>query len=52
MQKIIDWFIKTAADLKEFDEHVQNEVQKYSNKQAKKAFIAGAIVGVAVGILL
>lgn len=52
MQKVIDWFIKTATDLKEFDEHVQNEVQKYSNKQAKKAFIAGAVIGIAVGSLL
>lgn len=52
MQKIIDWFVKTTEDLKEFDAHVQKEVQKYSNKQAKKAFIAGAVVGLALGILV
>lgn len=39
MQKIIDFFLKTAEDLKKFDEKMQTEVQKYSNKQARKAAI-------------
>ena len=39
-------------DLKEFDAHVQSEVQKYSNKQARKAFSDGIAVGLAAGLLL
>ncbi len=52
VQKIIDWFVKTTEDLKEFDAHVQSEVQKYSNKQARKAFSVGIAVGLAAGLLL
>lgn len=50
MQKIIDWFTKTIEDLKEFDDKMQSKVQEYSNKQARKAFTAGAIVGLVVGL--
>ena len=52
MQKIIDWFVKTTEDLKEFDAHLQSEVQKYSNKQARKAFGVGALLGIIVGLAL
>ena len=52
MDKIIGWFAKTTEDLKEFDAHLQSEVQKYSNKQAKKAFGVGALVGIIVGLAL
>lgn len=51
MQKIIDWLVKTTEDLKAFDEHLRAEVQKYSNKQAKKVFIVGAVCGLAIGLL-
>ena len=50
MKKIIDWFTKTIEDLKEFDNEMQGKVQEYSNKQARKAFTAGAIVGLVVGL--
>ena len=50
MKSIIDWFTKTIEDLKEFDSEVQSKVQEYSNKQARKAFTAGAIVGLIVGL--
>lgn len=49
MQKIIDWFTKTANDLKKFDERMQTEVQKYANKQCRKALVAGAVAGVLIG---
>lgn len=43
---MIDWLIKTTADLEAFDAKVQSKVQQYSNKQARKAFIAGMIASV------
>lgn len=48
IDRMINWLIGAKADLKEFDEHVQSEIMKYSNKQVKKA----ATVCGAVGILL
>ena len=50
MKKIIEWFTKTIEDLKEFDNEMQGKVQEYSNKQARKAFTAGAIVGLVLGL--
>ena len=50
MKKIIEWFTKTIEDLKGFDNEMQGKVQEYSNKQARKAFTAGAIVGLVVGL--
>ena len=50
MKKIIDWFTKTIEDLKEFDNEMQGKVQEYSNKQARKAFVVGASVGLVVGL--
>lgn len=52
-KKMANWFTKTAEDLNKFDSKVQSEVEKYSNKQAKKVaivcsavfFICGIIVG-------
>lgn len=52
-KKMADCFTKTAGDLNRFDSKVQSEVEKYSNKQAKKVaivcsavfFICGIIVG-------
>lgn len=52
MQKIIDWFVKTTEDLKEFDAHMQEEIQRYANKQCKKAFIVGTSIGVVFGFIL
>lgn len=53
LNEIANWFVKTAEDLNKFDLKVQSEVEKYSNKQAKKVaivcsavfFICGIIVG-------
>jgi uncharacterized membrane protein len=50
MKNIIEWFIKTTEDLKGFDAHLQEEMQKYANKQCKKALLAGAIIGMIVSI--
>ena len=50
MQKVIDWITKTIEDLKEFDNEMQGKVQEYSNKQARKAFTVGAVVGLVVGL--
>lgn len=50
MKNIIEWFIKTTEDLKGFDAHLQEEMQKYANKQCEKAFLVGAIIGVVLGI--
>lgn len=50
MKNIIEWFIKTTEDLKGFDAHLQEEMQKYANKQCKKAFLVGTIIGVLLGI--
>lgn len=52
MQKIIDWFVKTTEDLKDFDAHMQEEIQRYANKQCKKAFIVGASIGAILGFIL
>lgn len=52
MQKIIDWFVKTTEDLKDFDTHMQEEIQRYANKQCKKAFIVGTFIGVVFGFIL
>lgn len=57
--KLIEWleqqvgrfanFLSDAKeDLQAFDEHVQDEIIKYSNKQCTKAFIVGAVIGVVV----
>lgn len=35
-------------DLQAFDEHVQDEIIKYRNKQCTKAFLVGLAIGVAV----
>lgn len=50
MQKIIDFFLKTAEDLKSFDDKVQTKVQEYSNKQARKVATVGAVAGLIVGV--
>jgi hypothetical protein len=52
MKNIIEWLIKTTEDLKGFDAHLQEEMQKYANKQCKKAFLAGTIMGVGLGIVI
>lgn len=58
MKNIIEWFIKTTEDLKGFDAHLQEEMQmqeemqKYANKQCKKALLAGAIIGMGLGIVI
>ena len=52
MQKIIDWFVQPTEDLKEFDAHMQEELQRYANKQCKKAFIVGASIGAILGFIL
>lgn len=52
MKNIIEWFIKTTEDLKGFDSHLQEEIQKYANKQCKKAFLTGTIIGVGLGIVI
>ena len=61
--KIIEWFevqvgrftnflSDAKEDLVAFDEHVQNEVIKYRNKQCGKAAIVGAILGVVATVVV
>lgn len=38
-------------DIEAFDEHVQEEIVKYSNKQCGKATIIGCIIGVVVATI-
>lgn len=56
IDKLINWLIGAKADLNEFDEHVQNEIVKYSNKQVKKTAVVcgalGLIIGFAIGKLV
>jgi hypothetical protein len=52
MSKIIEWFVKTTEDLKDFDAHMQDEIQKYANKQCKKAFVIGTLAGTVLGFVL
>lgn len=51
-KKIADCFIKTAEDLNRFDSKVQSEVEKYSNKQAKKVAIVCSAVFFIVGLII
>lgn len=51
-KKIADWFTKTAGDLQKFDGKVQNEIQKYSNKQAKKVAIVCSAVFFVFGLVI
>lgn len=52
MKKIIDWFLKTTEDLKDFDAHMQEEIQRYANKQCQKAFVVGASIGATLVFIL
>ena len=52
MKNIIEWFIKTTEDLKGFDAHLQEEMQKYANKLCKKALLAAAIIGMGLDIVI
>lgn len=38
-------------DVQKFDDHIQAEVEKYSNKQCGKAAIVGFVLGLVVGLL-
>lgn len=52
MDKIISFLFKTAGDLKNFDKKRKEEIQKYANKQCKKAFVVGAAAGALLGFVL
>lgn len=52
MEKIIEWLFKTAKDLQGLDERRKREMQKYANKQCKKAFIVGVVAGALLGFAL
>lgn len=45
--KIIAWLGGAQDALRELDAKAQEEARKYSNRQVKKAAVAGVIVGVA-----
>ena len=51
-KKMANWFTKTAEDLNKFDSKVQSEVEKYSNKQAKKVAIVCSAVFFVLGVLI
>ena len=52
MLKFINWLTKTAEDLKDFDEKVQSEIQKYSNKQVRKVAIVCSAVFFILGFIV
>ena len=52
IDKLINFLVGAKSDLKEFDEHVQNEITKYSNKQIKKTAIVCGTLGLLLGLLI
>ena len=61
--KIIEWleiqvgrftnFLSDAKeDVQKFDDHVQEEIEKYNNKQCGKAAIVGFGIGLLFSVLL
>lgn len=61
--KIIEWleiqvgrftnFLSDAKeDVQKFDDHIQEEIEKYNNKQCGKAAIVGFGIGLLFSILL
>lgn len=52
VKKMANWFTKTAEDLNKFDLKVQSEVERYSNKQAKKVAVVCSAVFFIVGLLI
>lgn len=52
MDKIIVFLFRTAEDLQHFDKKRKEEMQKYANKQCKKAFVVGVAAGTLLGFVL
>jgi len=52
MDKIIGFLFRTAEDLQHFDKKRKEEMQKYANKQCKKAFVVGVAAGTLLGFVL
>lgn len=50
--KIITFFLNSEKSLNQFNQKTRSEVEKYSNKQVKKAVAICFIVGVLVGASL
>ena len=49
IDKLINWLTDAKTDLQEFDEHIQNEITKYSNRQVKKAAVVCGMIGLLFG---
>lgn len=45
--RFMNFLMDAKEDIADFDEHVQEEIAKYNNKQCGKAAIVGTIIGVA-----
>lgn len=45
--RFMNFLMDAKEDIADFDEHVQDEIAKYNNKQCGKAAIVGVIIGVA-----
>lgn len=52
IDKIIVWFGSAQDALRELDAKAKAEAIKYSNRQVKKAAVAGVIVGVAATLVV
>lgn len=52
INKVITWLLGTAEDLQKFEVKKQEAVQKYANKQVKKAGVVCFLLGLVLGILL
>lgn len=61
--KIIEWlelqvgrfanFLGDAKeDIQKFDDHIQEEIEKYSNRQCGRAVIVGFVIGLCLGLLI
>lgn len=52
IDRLANFLFDAKEDLQAFDEHVQQEIVKYKNRQCTKAFAVGVAIGVIVYALL
>ena len=50
--RFTNFLTDAKEDIQEFDEHVQNEIEKYNNKQCGKAAIVGFAIGLFVAVVI
>lgn len=52
IDRLASFLFDAKEDIQAFDEHIQEEVVKYKNKQCIKAFAVGLAIGVVIYALL